>query len=86
MKSISNSFSETPHTKPGRWAIGLMIMFAVLFLINSFVLMPAPEPFIFPRTLRIIYGLTMSLCGVHSMFCIRGISVCCDLQKNAEIV
>lgn len=35
MKTISSHFLEAPHTRVGRWAVGLSILFVVLFLLVS---------------------------------------------------
>ena len=32
MKAISSHFTEKPHTKLGRWSVGLEILFVVLFV------------------------------------------------------
>ena len=62
----NNGFFHTPHTQPGWWAVGLFGLFAILFLINSTVFIPAAEPLPIPRVALIAYGLVMLACGLAS--------------------
>jgi len=64
MKAISSHFTEKPHTKLGRWAVGLGILFVVLFLINSFVFMPTSSDAPWRQVVLPFYGIFMLLCGL----------------------
>src|SRR3972149_5439948 len=64
MKAISSHFTEKPHTKLGRWAVGLGILFVVLFLINSFVFMPTSSDAPWRQVILPFYGIFMLLCGL----------------------
>src|SRR4030067_3510813 len=64
MKAISSHFTEKPHTKRGRWAVGLGILFVVLFLINSFVFMPTSSDAPWRQVVLPFYGIFMLLCGL----------------------
>jgi hypothetical protein len=64
MKPETARFTSLPRTKNGRWAIRLLGLFALLFLINQTLFMPAPEPLPLPRLLLIVYGLLLILTGL----------------------
>lgn len=64
MKSASSHFRESPHTKPGWWAVWLTAAFVVLFLINSFVFMPLSSDAPWQHILLPFYGIFMLLCGL----------------------
>jgi hypothetical protein len=64
MKANSSHFTEKPHTKLGRWAVGLGILFVVLFLINSFVFMPTSSDAPWRQMVLPFYGIFMLLCGL----------------------
>jgi len=64
MKAISSHFTEKPHTRLGRWAVGLGILFVVLFLINSFVFMPTSSDAPWRQVVLPFYGIFMLLCGL----------------------
>jgi hypothetical protein len=71
MKPETARFTSLPRTKNGRWAIRLLVLFALLlvlfallFLINQTLFMPAPEPLPLPRLLLIVYGLLLILTGL----------------------
>jgi hypothetical protein len=57
-------FFGLPATRLGWWAGGLMIAFVILFLINSFVIMPPSTNALFGRSFLIFYGIFMILCGL----------------------
>jgi len=66
MKTVSSHFLESPHTKLGRWAVGLGIAFLVMFIINQALFgRPSFNPSWGP-TLLPFYGITMLLCGLAS--------------------
>jgi len=66
MKTTSSHFLESPHTKLGWWSFWLMIVFVVMFIINSAVFMvPTFNPAWGP-TLLPFYGIFMILCGLAS--------------------
>ena len=64
MKTISNHFFETPHTRLGRWSIALAAAFVVMFLINSFVFMPTSSDAPWRHIVLPFYGILMLLCGL----------------------
>ena len=66
MKAISSHFTEKPHTRLGRWAVGLGILFVVLFLINSFVFMPTSSDAPWRQVVLPFYGIFMLLCGLSA--------------------
>jgi len=66
MKAISSQFTEKPHTRLGRWAVGLGILFVVLFLINSFVFMPTSSDAPWRQVVLPFYGIFMLLCGLSA--------------------
>ena len=51
-------------TKLGRWAVGLMAAFVVMFLINSFVFMPTSSDAPWRQVILPFYGIFMLLCGL----------------------
>ncbi len=57
-------FLRRPSTRLGRWAVGLAATFAVLFLINSFVFMPAQVSVPWGQVLLPFYGIAMLVCGL----------------------
>ena len=66
MKAISSHFTEKPHTRLGRWAVGLGILFVVLFLFNSFVFMPTSSDAPWRQVVLPFYGIFMLLCGLSA--------------------
>ena len=66
MKTISNPFTEKPHTRLGWWAVWLMAAFVALFLINAFVFMPTSGDAPWRHILLPFYGIFMLACGVAS--------------------
>lgn len=66
MKTASRNYSETPHTRLGRWAVWLAAAFAVMFLINSFVFMPTSSDAPWRHVILPFYGIAMLLCGLAS--------------------
>jgi hypothetical protein len=66
MKTMSSPFLGIPHTKLGRWSVGLGILFVVLFLINSFVFMPTSSDAPWRQVILPFYGIFMLLCGLSA--------------------
>lgn len=65
--TILSGFSHSrPATGLGKWAVGLMAAFVLMWLINTFVFMPigqfAPELW-WRQALLPFYGIFMILCG-----------------------
>ncbi len=63
-------FRQMPVSVVGRWAAVLFVIFIVMFLVNSFVFMPAqiPENAWYFGLLP-FYGLTMLACGLTGGGC-----------------
>jgi hypothetical protein len=64
-----SSFRQRPATRLGQWAAGLLILFLVLWIINSALVMrfgqdPASEGW--TSTYLPYYGIFMLLCGLAS--------------------
>jgi hypothetical protein len=59
-------FLSRPSSKLGRWAVGLGAAFVVLFLINSFVFMPASLDAPWRHVVLPFYGIFMLACGLAS--------------------
>ncbi len=59
MKTVSSHFLETPHTQVGWWAVGLSLLFVVLFMLVSNDLL------IFSGFLTITFGV---IGGVITLF------------------
>ncbi|HEU0296902.1 MAG TPA: hypothetical protein VFR47_29460 [Anaerolineales bacterium] len=64
MKTASNHFLETPHSKLGWWSVRLGVGFVVLFLINSFVFIPSSSDAPWRHVILPFYGIFMLLCGL----------------------
>jgi 4-amino-4-deoxy-L-arabinose transferase-like glycosyltransferase len=64
MKTVSGDFMRKPSTRLGRWAVGLMAVFLVMFLINSFVFMPSSSDAPWRHIVLPFYGILMILCGL----------------------
>lgn len=67
MKTTSNPFMERPHTDLGWWAVWLAAVFVIMFLINSFVFMPASSNEPWRQVILPFYGIAMLLCGLAAM-------------------
>jgi len=61
---MSNPFFGLPVTKPGRWSVWLAVVFAVMFMINSFVFMPTSSNAPWRQLILPFYGIAMLLCGL----------------------
>ncbi len=55
-----------PATRPGRWAVGLMAAFVVMFLINGAVFMQLSTSSWWQQNIMPFYGVLMVLCGMAS--------------------
>ena len=64
MGTSSNHFFEIPHTRFGRWSIGLATVFVGMFFINSFVFMPFSGDAPWRHAILPFYGILMLLCGL----------------------
>ena len=67
MTTRSSSLWQRPGTRLGWWAVGLAAAFAVMFIINSLVFMPAFQYAAeggWHQTLLPFYGIFMLLCGL----------------------
>ena len=53
-----------PSSRLGRWSAALMAIFVLLFMINSFVFMPATVEVPWRESLLPFYGIAMLLCGL----------------------
>ena len=63
---LSSSLWQRPSSRLGRWAVGLAIAFVVMFLINSFVFMPATDNAWWRHALLPFYGIAMILVGLST--------------------
>ena len=68
MTTLSGSSLWTPpSTRIGKWAAGLMAVFIVMWLINTFAFMPLGQPgapdIWWREALLPFYGIFMMLCG-----------------------
>jgi hypothetical protein len=62
-----SSFLKRPNTRLGWWAVGLLAVFVVMFIINTFVFMPTAQGVSNPawrQTLLPYYGIFLMLCGL----------------------
>jgi carbon starvation protein CstA len=57
---------KRPNTRLGRWSVVLGVTFLILFLINSFVFMPATDDAPWRHTLLPFYGIGMLLVGLSA--------------------
>ncbi len=57
-------FLARPSTRLGWWSVALTATFAVLFLINAFVFMPARVVVPWGQVLLPFYGIAMLVCGL----------------------
>jgi len=67
MTTGSTHFTQRPHTRPGWWAVWLMVAFAVMFFINATVFAPyydSDAPF--RQVFMPFYWVFMLLCGLGS--------------------
>jgi hypothetical protein len=60
----NSSFWRRPGTRLGWWAVGLLIAYVVMSVINSAVFMRLPEDISWRQTLLPFYGILMLLCGL----------------------
>ncbi len=67
MGAISSHFQDTPHSRPGRWALWLSAAFVVMFLINTFIFMPTSSDAPWRHVILPFYGIAMLLCGLAAM-------------------
>lgn len=68
-----------PSTRLGWWAVGLMVTFVVLMIINGAVFMRLPEDVTWRATLLPFYGFAMLACGLAA-----GISALVALTRRHE--
>ena len=68
-----------PSSRLGRWSAALMAIFVLLFMINSFVFMPARIEAPWRETLLPFYGITMLLCGLAA-----GVSALIALTRHHD--
>ena len=66
MRTSSSHFFEMPHTRFGRWAIGLAAVFVGMFFVNSFVFMPFSGDAPWRQIILPFYGILMLLCGLSA--------------------
>jgi hypothetical protein len=64
MTRSDSSFWRRPVTRLGWWAVGLLIAYVVMSVINSAVFMRLPEDISWRKTLLPFYGILMLLCGL----------------------
>lgn len=64
MKTVPGNFLGNPHTKLGRWSVGLAAAFVIMFLVNSFVFMPSSSDAPWRHLILPFYGISMLLCGL----------------------
>jgi hypothetical protein len=70
MTTHSARFIERPHTRPGRWAVWLMVAFVALFLINMTAFTPYFDSVTpFRQVFMPLYWAVMLLCGLGSGVC-----------------
>jgi hypothetical protein len=65
----ASSFLQRPGTRLGWWAAGLLVVFLLMFLINSLIFMPTSQGVSNPwwrQALLPFYGVLMMLCGLAS--------------------
>ncbi len=65
MTTGSTHFTQRPHTRPGWWAVWLMVAFAVMFFINATVFAPyydSATPF--RQVFLPVYWTFMLSCGL----------------------
>jgi hypothetical protein len=68
MTTHSTHFNNRPHTRLGWWAVWLMIVFVVMYIINTFVFMALPSfgDGTWRQVVLPFYGIAMLLCGLVS--------------------
>jgi hypothetical protein len=66
MRTGSGHFFEMPHTKLGRWSIGLAGAFIGMLFVNSFVFMPISGNAPWRHAILPFYGILMLLCGLSA--------------------
>jgi hypothetical protein len=68
MTATSNSsFVQRPASPLGWWAVGLLAVFLVMFLVNTFIFVPTSQAVSNPwwrQALLPFYGIFMMLCGL----------------------
>jgi hypothetical protein len=64
MGTGSGHFFEMPHSRIGRWSIGLAAAFVGMFSVNSFVFMPLSSNAPWRHAILPFYGILMLLCGL----------------------
>ena len=62
--SSGSSFLQRPGTHTGWWAVGLAVVFAVMFMIDTMVFMRLPGDAPGRQTWLPYYGVVMMLCGL----------------------
>jgi len=63
----SSSFVQRPGTRLGWWAVGLLAVFAVMFIINAAVFVPTAQGVsnsTWRQTFLPFYGIFLMLCGL----------------------
>lgn len=60
----SSSFWQRPRTRLGWWAVGLVIVYSMLSILNTSVFMRLPEDVAWRQTVLPFYGIFMILCGL----------------------
>jgi hypothetical protein len=60
---VKGRFLGLPSTQLGRWSVGLMVTFVVLFIINATVFMPSTVVVPWRQVILPFYGIFMMLCG-----------------------
>ncbi len=55
-----------PVTRQGRWAVGLMAVFVVMFIINAAVFMQLSSSSWWQQNILPFYGILMLLCGLSA--------------------
>lgn len=66
MTTSSTHFMERPHTHLGWWSVRLMVVFVVMYIINSivFIAMPSFGDGAWRQIVLPFYGIFMLLCGL----------------------
>lgn len=72
MSATTNRFLGVPHSKPGRWSVGLAVLFMILLFLFTSVTMPItpegakPQPAFFPNLgcFTVILGLGAGITGL----------------------
>ena len=64
MANPGSPFLKRPSTRLGWWAVGLVIAFIVISIVNSAVFMRLSEDVPWRQTILPFYGIFMMLCGL----------------------